>query len=729
LSENRELALVLKLVADQFQSELKKSQGALSGFNSFIKDWKVQLGAVTGVLVALAKSTANFGEEALKGAQKAGQTVETFTALSYAAKLADIDQQQLIVGLKSLSQNMVEAARQTGDGEAVFRRLGVSALDASGKLRPTEQVLLDLADVFAKSADGAGKTEAAVKLFGKAGLELVPFLNQGKAGIAGLMEEAKRLGVVLSTEDAQAASAFNDEIKRLESATRGLTLQLGQGLLPTMTSGLELFSKMIAKVRELNSETSNVGQNLKNWSDAFGQSRMGQGMMDTFTALGLGHRKGEGTLPREQFWMDTLKSIGGLGGQLPPGGGVLASSGGEDKPPISMGPDLKKLQDDYRLYITGLTSAGQAYLDKLKKDYHDYITGLTSMGQQYLDRLKGTGDEAVKLFQEHQQQISKERDVLIENENAWISYGDTLGASTEFMLQHRLDLVRLELGKELNLNQEQAGRLLLAWQNHDDELAQSVIGRSSKTEAELETIQLRTLQKSKTVINELSGDFFDGWAAGMRNYVRDTQSGFGMAADMARRSIQSIEQASGRFFFDAMEGRITRLKDVMASFLDFTKQIVSQLAGQAITRQIAGAIAGGFPNLFGSSGVNTNFSGDLFKPLGAASGGLVQRFARGGPVLGNGNLDTVPALLTPGEFVLSRRDVKDIKSGLGGGGIIINTYNTSSAQVEHQVSQGANGVTVITQTIKNVVAGMVQSGGLDRQLGVRYGVTPTPGRR
>ena len=728
MSENRELALVLKLVADNFQSELKKSQGALSGFNSFVKDWKTQLTAVSGVLVAVAKSTANFGEEALKGAQRAGATVEAYTALAYSAKQADLDSQQLTVGLKALSQNMVEAANHTGNGAVLFDRLKISATDANGKLRPVEEVLLDVADAFAKHADGAGKSDTAVGLFSKAWQEFLPWMNLGSAAIRKQQQEARDLGVTMSEESARAAAQLNEEIKRLTAATEGLTLQLGVPLARAFSTGIELTSKMIAKVRELNSETSNAGQNLKNWSDAFGQSRMGQGMMDTFTALGLGHRKGEGTLPREQFWMDTLKSIGGLGGQLPPGGGVLASSGGEDKPPISMGPDLKKLQDDYRLYITGLTSAGQEYLDKLKKDYHDYITGLTSAGHQYLDRIKGTGDEAVKLFQEHQQQISKERDVLIENEKAWISYGDTLGASTEFMLQHRLDLVRLELGKELNLNQDQAGRLLIAWQNHDEELAQSVIGRSSKTEAELETIQLRTLQKSKTVMNELSGDFFDGWAAGMRNYVRDTQSGFGMAADMARRAVQSMEQASGRFFFDAMEGRITRLKDVMTAFLDFTKQIVSQLAGQMLTKQIAGAIAGGFPNLFGSSGANTSFTGDIMKPLGANSGGVIQRFASGGPVFGDGNLDTVPALLTPGEFVLSRRDVSDIKSGLGGG-IIINTYNTSSAQVEHQVSRGPDGVTVITQTIKNVVAGMVQSGGLDRSLSQRYGVTPSPARR
>lgn len=44
MAENRELALVLKkLVADDFQKELKSSQGALSSFNTFIKDWRTQL--------------------------------------------------------------------------------------------------------------------------------------------------------------------------------------------------------------------------------------------------------------------------------------------------------------------------------------------------------------------------------------------------------------------------------------------------------------------------------------------------------------------------------------------------------------------------------------------------------------------------------------------------------------------------------------------------------------
>ena len=43
-------------------------------------------------------------------------------------------------------------------------------------------------------------------------------------------------------------------------------------------------------------------------------------------------------------------------------------------------------------------------------------------------------------------------------------------------------------------------------------------------------------------------------------------------------------------------------------------------------------------------------------------GGMVKQFARGGVVPGTGNTDTVPAMLTPGEFVIKKSSVKSIGS-------------------------------------------------------------------
>jgi hypothetical protein len=55
----------------------------------------------------------------------------------------------------------------------------------------------------------------------------VPFLNQGREGIAALMEEAKSLGLVMSEDAARASEAFNDNLTRLHAVTEGVQRQFG----------------------------------------------------------------------------------------------------------------------------------------------------------------------------------------------------------------------------------------------------------------------------------------------------------------------------------------------------------------------------------------------------------------------------------------------------------------------------------------------------------------------
>lgn len=623
MAENRELALVLKLVADQFQRELRNSQSQLASFNNFIKDWKTQLAAAGTALFALAKSAANFGEEALKGAQKAGQTVEVFSALSHAAKMADLNQQQLILGLKSLSQNMVEASRGTGDGEAAFRRLGIAAVDANGKLRPTEQVLLDVADVFAKSADGAGKTEAAIKLFGKAGLELIPFLNQGRDGIQAMMEEAKRLGLVLSKEDAEAANKFNDEIKRLDAQVQGLALSVGSALIPMLTDLLKLLGEIGTTTKKAGEEMAGFSKHL---SENFGKTGAGQGLMELFSAMGLGHRKGEAPGAMEQALVDALG--------IKPGG-----SGGGAGREVQLGaskPEIAQLRDQVAL--------GKQIVEMGLLKWRTEEIGL---------RLKAEAAARDGAAEERRGRMIVEQAQLVET-------------------------IRAREEQEEGARQQRRGRMIV---------------ESTQLEVELrERALAEQLKNSRT--------FFDEWRDGMKQYVQDTKSGLGLGADMARRTAQAMEQNFRTFFFDLFEGRIRSLQDVLKGVSNFIAQIASQIAAQFATRALIGA--------FG---------------LTAAGGGMVQRFATGGPVLGVGNRDTVPALLTPGEFVLSRQDVGDIKRGLGSQvRVVVNNY--SQSEVSASSRRGPDGTQELEIMVAKAVNRSITEGRMDKAMRSRFNLTP-----
>jgi TP901 family phage tail tape measure protein len=105
--------------------------------------------------------------------------------------------------------------------------------------------------------------------------------------------------------------------------------------------------------------------------------------------------------------------------------------------------------------------------------------------------------------------------------------------------------------------------------------------------------------------------------------------------------------------FEAIGSGAKSAKD---AFLDFARAVIASLqriAAQKLAEQIFGS--------FGKGG-----------GLGAIIAWLFKGFAAGGPVPGSGNRDSVPALLTPGEYVI-RRDVaqrlgRDLLDAINGGG-------------------------------------------------------------
>src|SRR5690606_9582816 len=106
--------------------------------------------------------------------------------------------------------------------------------EANGGLRSSEAVLLDVAERFAGMEDGAGKTALAMKIFGRAGAELVPFLNQGREGLEQLREEARRLGITFSTDLAKHSENINDNLERLGKTASGAARAIIDPFIPAI---------------------------------------------------------------------------------------------------------------------------------------------------------------------------------------------------------------------------------------------------------------------------------------------------------------------------------------------------------------------------------------------------------------------------------------------------------------------------------------------------------------
>lgn len=214
---------------EQMASRLSKAFGVLKGSLA-----AVGASLTVGAFASFVKSGINAADELNKLSQKVGITVESLSALQYAAKLSDLSNEELAASLAKLARSAADASVGTGEAADTFKAIGVSVKDAGGNLRGTEDLLLDVADRFSKMQDSAGKTAIAMRLFGRSGAELIPLLNQGRDGIEGLRKEAERLGIVVSSDTAKAAEEFNDNLTRLAASSDKAKIALVEGLLPVL---------------------------------------------------------------------------------------------------------------------------------------------------------------------------------------------------------------------------------------------------------------------------------------------------------------------------------------------------------------------------------------------------------------------------------------------------------------------------------------------------------------
>lgn len=252
------IVIDLLMKTGSFETDTKRAEKALREFEKTATQWgKAVAGAATVATVALGymvKQSIDAMDSMYKLAQTTGTTVEELSGLAYAAELAGTNQEQLGSGLVKLAKNMSEARQAAGDTRTAFEALGISV--GSLENATVKDTLLTIAEKFEGYADGVNKTAMATALFGKSGAELIPFLNQGAAGIGELVKEAERLGVVFKEEDAKAAEVFNDTLTKLNTVVKGLTTQIAIELLPT-------FNAFLGKLTDTTTEADGLRDSIK----------------------------------------------------------------------------------------------------------------------------------------------------------------------------------------------------------------------------------------------------------------------------------------------------------------------------------------------------------------------------------------------------------------------------------------------------------------------------------
>jgi hypothetical protein len=114
-------------------------------------------------------------------------------------------------------------------------KLGFSMMDANGTMKDTHHLLMDISDKFKGMPDGIEKNALAMKLFGKSGTDMIPFLNKGSEGIADLEKEASKFGLVVGQDSVDAMTKNKLAHRQMHAAWEGLQVMIGEKLMPIVS--------------------------------------------------------------------------------------------------------------------------------------------------------------------------------------------------------------------------------------------------------------------------------------------------------------------------------------------------------------------------------------------------------------------------------------------------------------------------------------------------------------
>jgi len=266
--------LVVNLSANtqKFDKNISKSQ---VGLKDFASSAVLLLNPVTASLVAMTGAAVGVGAAVwgLQGrigdlagvADKAAQTGLSgafLQRLEFAADQSGVSAETLTGGIKKLTVMIGKAADGSKEASEALSSLGLSADDLK-KLSP-EQQFLKISQKIGEIPTAAGKAAAAVKIFGKSGIEMTGLFAGGLDDITKLMQDAKDIGIGLDDKSLAQVAEADDALQKMYASIGAMVDQVAVGLAPAFTEVSTQVTNLIGPVTKL-FETFNSMEGKWSW--------------------------------------------------------------------------------------------------------------------------------------------------------------------------------------------------------------------------------------------------------------------------------------------------------------------------------------------------------------------------------------------------------------------------------------------------------------------------------
>lgn len=198
-------------------------------------------GAIAGGLLANTVNTARQVDDIATLAQQYGVTTDEIQKFNYAQELVDVDTQTMLGSMQKMTKQM-------GANNSAFSTLGVSITDANGEMRDSTAVWYDVLSALGNVENETQRDILAQELFGRSAAELAGIIDDGGASLKAYGQEAEDAGLIMSSDDVDAANKFNDALDKLKGTISGNLLKAGAQLAESLLPVFEKISSAVGTV-------------------------------------------------------------------------------------------------------------------------------------------------------------------------------------------------------------------------------------------------------------------------------------------------------------------------------------------------------------------------------------------------------------------------------------------------------------------------------------------------
>jgi len=195
----------------------------------------------------LITSFAKFGDELAKSAARSGLTINAYAQIGHALTLTGANAGFVERAIRGMNRVIYDGSRGLKEATDAFEALGVPIQDLFN-MSPEERFSV-LVEALSHIPDTGLQAALAMRVFGRAGVQMIPLLQQGAEGMQMMREEAALLGGDLEASS-RSAEVVTDWFARLKLSVDGLVAAIGHELTDDIVELLSTMTAYVVAIRE-----------------------------------------------------------------------------------------------------------------------------------------------------------------------------------------------------------------------------------------------------------------------------------------------------------------------------------------------------------------------------------------------------------------------------------------------------------------------------------------------